>query len=136
MDVMRDLDLIFESYRNARSKYHETPGSLLNALKDTPEGRYVVFEDRTSPCNPHSYRGYYSDCAFESASEPITVDEFKTILETKVIGKTMLGYKGGENLMTEDTPLWKAEYSHTGEAITHWEFDSYGDVVLYTKEVR
>src|SRR5690606_36368854 len=62
--------------------------------------------------HPHSYRGYYEDLAFEPCCE-VTVAH---MLETarKALDQTFEGYKGGDYVMTEDTPCWLAEYGSTG----------------------
>jgi hypothetical protein len=47
--------------------------------------------------NPHSYRGYYEDLAFEPAKN-ITVGEMLDCAKG-ALGKTYEGYKGGEYKM-------------------------------------
>ena len=54
--------------------------------------------------NPHSYRGNYSDLAFEPVRD-ITVGEMLTAARS-ALGTTFEGWKGGDNLMTESTDCW------------------------------
>ena len=63
-----------------------------------------------------SYRGYYEDLAFSPALGSATV---QNLLDTcrGAMGKTFTGYKGGDYLMGESTPLWFAEYGCTGTRI-------------------
>lgn len=54
--------------------------------------------------NPHSYRGYYEDLAFEPASN-ITVGEMLDAARS-ADGATYTGWKGGEFTMGSDTDVW------------------------------
>ena len=56
-----------------------------------------------------SYRGYYSDLAFEPDGEEITVGEFLKVCEN-ALDTTYEGYKGGDFLMGSNTPLWISSY--------------------------
>ena len=64
---------------------------------------------------PHSYRGYYDQLAFEPM-ENVTVgamlDDAKSAL-----GKTFQGYKGGDYEMKAWTEVWLAHYGQCGEGI-------------------
>lgn len=67
--------------------------------------------------NPHSYRGYYDELAFEPA-ENVTVGSMLSAAWS-ADGATYTGYKGGEYTMTSDTTCWIAyEGSVGGEEIT------------------
>lgn len=65
--------------------------------------------------NPHSYRGYYHDLAFEPLKN-ISVGEMLACAKS-AIGKTFIGWKGGEFVMDEDTNIWLAEEGRCGESI-------------------
>lgn len=90
--------------REERSKNQMTLGGLIKALESVDPERKIVGLGR-----PMSYRGYYSDLAFEPSQEPRAVRE---VLETAkgCMGKVFEGYKGGDYEMGETTPLWSAEY--------------------------
>lgn len=66
--------------------------------------------------SPHSYRGYYSDLAFERADAPILVSDALTICR-KCMGEVFEGYKGGEFQMGRKTPIWFASYGSCGTRI-------------------
>jgi hypothetical protein len=68
--------------------------------------------------NPHSYRGYYDELAFEVIRKetPIAniLDDVKSAVDT-----TYEGWKGGEFKMGKDTPIWLVEgMGRTGTQIS------------------
>ena len=61
-----------------------------------------------------SYRGFYDHVALSTGAEVGTVrDAVKAV--SRAIGATFYGYKGGEYLMTEETPVWVSEYGEASE---------------------
>lgn len=62
---------------------------------------------------PHSYRGYYEQLAFEPAP-PMTASEALEIARS-AIGQKFEGYKGGTYKMGLDTDCWLAEYGCTSK---------------------
>lgn len=122
------LDAIGESGRITRSGYHVTLGSMVRkAEKATGEIRFAT---GGAPGREMSYRGYYSDLAFSTQSDPKPAAEFLAQCR-KAIGSTYEGYKGGGFTMAEDTPLWQASYGVCGNAIVRAIIED-GDLVLYT----
>ena len=67
--------------------------------------------------NPHSYRGYYHDLAFEPV-EYTTIGEMLKHAES-ALGKIFEGYKGGAYLMDKWTDVWFAHYGMCGGRIEH-----------------
>lgn len=65
--------------------------------------------------NPHSYRGYYEDLAFEPM-ENVTVGQMLADAKES-LGKTFTGYKGGEFKMGEYTDVFLAEHGYCGEEL-------------------
>lgn len=65
--------------------------------------------------NPHSYRGYYDELAFEPA-ENVTVGSMLDASRS-ALGTTYEGWKGGDFTMRGYTTCWLAEEGHTGETI-------------------
>lgn len=64
---------------------------------------------------PHSYRGYYSDLAFE-LSDPRPVAEL--LAECRAaMGAVFEGYKGGDYAMSALTPVWVADYGRCGDRL-------------------
>ena len=97
--------------QKARAGSQWTLGDLISALEEMPPDREVG-----NLCDPHSYRGYYCDLAFENSggNQPAgkLLDECK-----KAMGAVFEGYKGGDYVMGESTPIWVAEYGCCGEKI-------------------
>ena len=89
-----------------------TLGNLIAALEAAPPDATVPFGFN----EPHSYRGYYEDLAFEPA-ENVRVADMLT--EAKVcLGRTFEGYKGGNYKMDGWSRVWLARYSEaTGETL-------------------
>ena len=111
---------------NERSSYHLTLGELIDKLSPH-EGKNltVPFKDLDS------YRGYYCDLSAEPGESPL--DEFLDKAR-KAIGSTFTGYKGGDYVMTKNTPLWVAEYGCTGSALIDVKVED-GEVRIETKDV-
>lgn len=83
-------------------------GELIEFLKGVDPAKVCRFGLK----NPHSYRGYYEDLAFEPA-ENVTVGEMLAAAEY-ALGETFTGYKGGEYVMGEHTDCWLANYGDGG----------------------
>lgn len=116
MDMQSLIDAISLSGQMERQRYHLTLGGLIEQLKGVSPETPVKFADGTFPGTEDSYRGHYSDLAFESTTEPKTASELLTQAE-KALGATYEGYKGGDFVMDEKTPLWNAPYGAIGAAI-------------------
>ena len=88
-----------------RAQSQLTLGALIALLEDE--------EDDSLPVRGlgalHSYRGYYSDLAFEPTTSIVTVHDVLTEARS-AMGRTFEGYKGGDYLMGEHTPLWVSQY--------------------------
>lgn len=65
--------------------------------------------------DPHSYRGDYSELAFEP-KEHTTVGAM-LVAARSALGATFQGYKGGDYRMDEWTHCWLAQYGCSGETI-------------------
>ena len=107
--------------RDERSYQQLTLGNLIDLLSpfvDHANVKLVEFSDGTHPKHLNSYRGYYEDLAigyFEYGY--VLVNDFYKELKNTV-GNYKEGYKGGDFQMSEDTPIWKANYGFPGGAIT------------------
>jgi hypothetical protein len=86
-----------------------------------------------------SYRGYYEDLYIEleespgrknKDSSPTTLQEFVDVLNTKVLNKTFVGYKGGDFLMNEKVDVYLSYYGGTGSLVEDVVMDSTGNVKL------
>ena len=108
MDLQKLVDVMNEQSKNTRAQYQLTLGELIKSLESSSQYATVVCSNGISPGTPYSYRGYYSDLAFE-LNDPTVVDlkvkDFLAICR-KVLDTTLEGYKGGDFVMDANTPLW------------------------------
>lgn len=65
--------------------------------------------------NPHSYRGYYDEVAFEPATD-VSVGAMLADART-ALGATFQGWKGGDYTMSGWTDCWLAVQGCTGETL-------------------
>lgn len=68
--------------------------------------------------DPHSYRGYYQELAFQPKAD-VSVRDMLACAES-AMGATFEGYKGGEFTMNELTDVYLARRGETGEGIGHF----------------
>lgn len=103
-------DAVFVVLREERAKTQMTLGQLIlrleKLLAKNPNLKIRLHD-------PHSYRGYYSDLAFE-------VEVERNIREVLSDAKYALdseftGYKGGEFIMDKDTPIWLSNYGYNSQ---------------------
>lgn len=85
------------------------------------------------PTSIGSWRGSYDELAlnFETEGEEMKVSEFLAMLK-ECIGKTFTGYKGGDFTMHKGTPIWVANYSHSGNTAVIDVVDNRYVVLLIT----
>ena len=133
--MQKMMDTISKSAEEDRSRYHLTIGELIKVLEDSTPDTLVKFDKGGSPTSPHSYRGYYSDLAFETQKKPIRATVLLGILKDSVLDKTFEGYKGGDYVMSADKPIWKAEYGDCGPAVLDIRREN-NALVLITKEME
>lgn len=93
----------------ARAETQMTLGQFIEALKDLAPERMVMGFG-----SPHSYRGYYTDLSFEPVEKALPAGELLKVAES-CMGRVFTGYKGGDYLMGERTPLWMAEYGDASD---------------------
>ncbi len=84
---------------------------LIKILEQQPKDKVVPL----GFSNPHSYRGYYDELAFEP-EENVTVGQMLEDAQS-ALGNTYTGYKGGDFTMNGTTDVWLAKYGRTGEGI-------------------
>lgn len=81
-----------------------TLGEMIAALEAMPEGTMVAGLN-----DPHSYRGYYSDLAFQNTGVLRSCEDL--LAECKAaMGQVFTGYKGGKFVMGALTPVWISPY--------------------------
>ena len=129
------MESITQATRSQRADYHLTLGEAIERLKGL-SGRELVRFDfvDAGPGKTHSYRGYYDDLAFAITADTVIASDFLKACEA-ALGATFEGYKGGDYVMDEKTPLWAAEWGNLGPAIMDMEVRQ-DIVMLITKDVR
>lgn len=110
-----------------------TLGELIDTLKSFPKDYFVVI--RPYDLIPHgftSYRGYYDELALEyDVKGYCTVEDLLRVAKD-VVGKELMGYKGGKFLMTKNTPVWISNYGNTSNMLlTKVESPFAGYVYIY-----
>ena len=91
-----------------RASTQMTLGKMIAALEKMPSDSEVINLSR-----PHSYRGYYCDLAFELGEGKRLAADMLAVCKS-AMGKVFEGYKGGDYIMKESTPVWIAEYGCCG----------------------
>jgi len=107
---------IFEELRAKRSLSQMTLGKFISELEKISQDKEIE-----NVWSPHSYRGYYSDLAFEKGEGTRSVGSLLEQLKNECLGQTFTGYKGGDFYMDEHTPLWIAHYGSSGVKIMNIE---------------
>lgn len=110
MDFQMYIDGMNSAWQAERAETQMTLGNLIEAL--TILGDKMI--DRIE--EPHSYRGYYCDLSFERGKGKMSAKEALELCQS-AMGKKFVGYKGGDYVMGELTPVWIADYGCTGERI-------------------
>ncbi len=134
MDLRRLADTMGKLERNSRGNYHLTLGKLIKSLESTNAEFLVECSDGRTPGQPNSYRGYYSDLAFEPKTEEITV---RALLELcmETLDSTLEGYKGGDFVMDKKTPLWVSPWGEVSSMAVVDTYSSEGKLVLVVKNL-
>jgi hypothetical protein len=105
------MDGMSAQWQRERAETQMTLGKMIDALKILPQDMLMDGVGRL-----HSYRGYYSDLAFELTNDKVKVSDVLAMC-LKAMGKVFVGYKGGDFVMGELTPLWIAEYGCCGRKL-------------------
>lgn len=137
MDIQKLIDTISFVSNEERSKYHLTLGQLIVNLKNANPHSFVEFDNEEifPPNSLESYRGYYSDLAFSCVQyEHITVEELISLCEN-ALNETFEGYKGGDFLMTEKTPLWVSQYGCVSSIAVMGSVENGDKFILLTKKI-
>ena len=110
---------------------HMTLGEVIDYLRAVPEYSMVSGLDNATD----SYRGYYERIAI-NRGDWVRARSLADDLAEK-IGKTMIGYKGGEFPITEQTLVHVADYGYTGPMLVGFILDSdSGDITPVLVEER
>lgn len=112
-----------------------TIGQLIERLKQVKDkSAYVRFNfGHMRPKQIESWRGSYSELAigYSEEGEKESVSDFIGRLK-KCIGETFCGYKGGNYIMSENTPIWVANHGEAGDTAVFGVSDHNFFVVIET----
>lgn len=98
-------------WQKDRSKTQMTLGTMIKYLESLNQDSFIQ-----GMSNPHSYRGYYCDLAFEPQSEGTKVSDALQMCRS-CMGEIFEGYKGGEYVMGALTPVWISCYGSCGKKL-------------------
>lgn len=121
MEIQALIDGMSAQWQRERSDTQMTLGGIIDLLQKMPED----FELEGFG-NPHSYRGYYCDLAFEKIEGTVNASDAIRICK-EAMGEVFTGYKGGDYMMGRLTPIWVADYGCCGEKIMG--FDDCGRLI-------
>ncbi len=115
-DLQDLVDGMSARMQQERAETQMTLGKLIEVLEVMPNAEVPNLEAA------HSYRGYYSDLAFERGVG--TRPAADILAECRgAMGRAFTGYKGGDFVMGELTPVWIAAYGSCGEKLTGLDQD-------------
>ena len=111
MNTQALINGLSQKWQRERAETQLTLGRLIATLEAMPRGAQVA-----NLRDPGSYRGYYQDLYFEQQFGTRPASELLADCKA-AMGKVFEGYKGGEYVMGELTPLWVATYGCCGERL-------------------
>jgi len=117
MDIQQFLQDVMEMQRAEEMKTSPqlTLGKLIERIEAIEDrSKPVVFDEVYHPSDIDSWRGSYCELAltYETGEGKLSTADFIALLK-RTVGATLYGYKGGEFLMIEDTPVWVANYGES-----------------------
>ena len=124
IDLQAFVDGLSAGWQKERSESQLTLGGFIKLLKALSADAMV-----DGFANPHSYRGYYCDLAFEPLQQKITASDALEMC-CGCMGEVFTGWKGGEYMMGANTPIWLSHEGTCGVKIVAL----YIDGTLVTKE--
>lgn len=116
MDMQAYFEGLKLQWAAERAASQLTLGGLIDILSTLPREKEIE-----AMTEPHSYRGYYEDLAFE-----LSPDNRRTVADTlemlqRCMGKVFEGYKGGDFPMHANTPIWSAYYGCCGRKLVSFD---------------
>ena len=109
MDLQAFIDGFNRGTQKARAESKQmTLREMINRLEELSDNTQVECLEK-----PHSYRGYYADLCLERGEGTMRARLLADRL-TSCLGKSYTGYKGGEFVMNEDTPVWIGKWGAYG----------------------
>lgn len=130
-------DIVTEIVRREAAEAGQwTLGKFIDALQAAPQRHHIRFRFASACVGDFdSYRGYYDHLAIEPTGRSGSSTVAEVLAKAAYcMGRKFTGYKGGDFLMTEDTPLWVAYYGQSGGSrVVGLTVNQY-DVIIETAE--
>lgn len=150
MDLQQQFDMIVKAKRKESFDKSDqlSLGEMILKLEPIVEKqKQRIAENKTEatvqydfeylyPTSINSWRGSYAELALnfvtdENEYKPMTVTEFLALLRG-CVGKEITGYKGGEFIMTKNTPVWVANFGNSGNTAVIDIIDNNYSVIIIT----
>jgi hypothetical protein len=110
-DMQAMVNGMSANWQRERAESQMTLGNVIEFLESVPDDLKISGLGELD-----SYRGYYSDLAFAPDEASRTSGDILAECN-KAMGKVFTGYKGGDYVMGELTPLWVASYGCCGKKL-------------------
>jgi hypothetical protein len=111
IDLQALVDGMSAQWQRERAETQMTLGKMIEKLEAMPPEKEI-----SGLGYLNSYRGYYSDLAFEPTDSSETVKELLERCKA-AMGQVYTGYKGGDYVMGALTPIWVADYGCCGDKL-------------------
>jgi hypothetical protein len=108
MNIQAMMDGMSQQWQKERAGSQMTLGAMIDRLSAMPADTMI-----DGLISPHSYRGYYSDLAFEQGDKRMKASDLLSVCKG-VMGEVFSGYKGGDFQMGRNTPVWVSCHGCTG----------------------
>jgi hypothetical protein len=140
----KQLDKYLDKMHELNTQDIMTLGEFIKQLEKCNQEAIVTLEPfELYPTDFDSYRGYYCDLALGYTT---TRDEIENCLKVSdllkkaknCLGKEFIGYKGGEFIMSKDTPLWISNYGEVSDTVIgeiREPLDGYVEIHCYKREL-
>ena len=133
------IELMNTRLDKSRQSYHLTLEEMIVFLEqiDGDLASIPVLTDTGQTLGmPHSYRGYYEDLAFDPTDAGPSCVAGVLSQCRMALGSEQTGYKGGEFMMTETTPLWVSPYGEASQCAIIDAMYNGKEVIVTTKQLR
>lgn len=110
-----------------------TLGELIKGLEDIANTFSFDTENifiKEGFTEAYSYRGSYDELAFKPAYDLVSLSIMLNIAK-EAIGKTFRGYKGGDFVMDEWTPVHLAYWGELGESINSFTIRYWKETCIF-----
>jgi hypothetical protein len=125
MNLQGIVDAMNKSSKESSAKEYNL-GIFIKELKELDKEKEIILEEGVYPECLDSWRGSYCELALEYGDKKISVGELLDKAK-KALDSTMTGYKGGDFVMDEKTPIHIANYGECGFRIKKYEYNLYYD---------